>query len=158
MLFLAIGLFLLAVFILVVDIYIEGFGPLGVVGLVLAAASLFISIAFIPFGWAIVIGKIVIMVPGTILFYRFLRSRQLDGKFILTETLAEDVVDVSGLEYFMGKEGVTKTALRPHGRAEFNGAIVEVLSDSKYIPLGKRVKVVDVKDRRVFVALVENAN
>ncbi|MCL2396592.1 MAG: hypothetical protein FWC93_00845 [Defluviitaleaceae bacterium] len=156
MLFLAIGLFIAAVLILAVDIYIEGFGPLGVVGLIVAAASLFISIAWVDFGGFIVLGKIAVMVPGTLLFYRFLRARQLDGKLVLTETLAEDVVDVSGLEYFMGKEGITKTALRPHGRADFNGTTVEVHSDSGYIPTGKRVKVVDVLDKKVFVRQNEN--
>ena len=158
MLMLAIGLFIIAVLILFVDIYIEGFGPLGAVGLVLAAISLFISVAWVPFGGLIVLGKIALMVPSTFLFYRFLRSRQLDGHLILNETLAEDVIDLSGLEFFMGKEGVAVTALRPHGKADFNGTSVEVCSDSKYIPSGKRVKVVDVRERKLFVALVENAN
>ena len=152
----AIVLLIVGLFILVVDIYIEGFGVLGVVALVVIAASLFITVAFVPFGGFIVIGKIVVIVPGSILFFRFLRSKQLDGKFILTETLAEDKVDVSGLEYFMGKEGITKTALRPQGMADFNGAGVEVQSESKYIPEGKRVKVVNVQGRKVMVAMIEN--
>lgn len=156
MLIWAIVLLVVGLFILVVDIYIEGFGLLGVVGLLVIAASLFITVAWVPFGGFIVLGKVAVMVPGIFLLFRFLRSRQLDGKLILTETLAEDKVDVSGLEYFMGKEGITKTALRPHGTADFNGAGVEVCSDSKYIAEGKRVKVVDVKGRRVFVSLIEN--
>ena len=158
MLMLAIGLFVIAVLILFVDIYIEGFGPLGAVGLVLAAISLFISVAWVDFGGFIVLGKIALMVPSTFLFYRFLRARQLDGSLVLNETLNHDAVDVSGLEFFMGKEGVAVTALRPHGRADFNGANVEVCSQSKYIPSGKRVKVVDIQERRLFVQLVENAN
>ena len=160
MLYLALGLFLLAVVLLVVDIYIEGFGVIGVIGLVGVAASLFISVAFIesPLGILVVAGKIILLVPGTYLFYRFLKNRQLDGRFVLTETLAEDKVDLSGLTYFMGKEGITKTALRPHGNVDFNGSNVEVRSESKYIPANKRVKVVDVRDNKVFVALVENHN
>ncbi|MCL2376077.1 MAG: hypothetical protein FWC76_01650 [Defluviitaleaceae bacterium] len=156
MLIWAIVLFIIGAFILLVDIYIEGFGVLGVIAILVIAASLFINVAFVPLGGFIVAGKIVVMVPGSIMFFRFLRSRQLDGKFILSETLAEDKVDVSGLEYFRGKEGITKTALRPQGMADFNGAGVEVCSDSKYIPEGKRIKVVDVRDRKVFVTLIEN--
>ena len=156
MLIWAIVLLVVGMFILLVDIYIEGFGIPGVVALVAIAASLFITVAFVPFGGFIVLAKIVVLVPGTIFFFRFLKSRQLDGKLILTETLAEDKIDVSGLEYFLGKEGITKTALRPQGTADFNGAGVEVCSESKYIPEGKRVKVVDVKGRRVMVALIEN--
>ena len=158
MLYLSIALFIVSIIILFADIYLEGFGPLGVAGLVMAAASLFISVAFVPMGTFIVLGKLGLMIPGTILFYRFLRKHQMDGRLVLTETLAEDVVDVSGLAYFMGKEGTAQTALRPYGKADFNGASVEVCSNSKYIPAGKRVKVVDVKERKVYVTLVENAN
>lgn len=156
MLIWAIVLLVIGLSILVVDVYIEGFGILGIVGLVVVAISLFITVAYVPFGQFIVLGKIVLLVPGSFLFFRFLKSRQLDGKLILTETLAEDKIDVSGLEYFMGKEGITKTALRPQGTADFNGAGVEVCSESKYIPEGKRVKVVDVKGKKVLVALIEN--
>ena len=156
MLIWAIVLLVIGLFILVVDIYIEGFGILGIVALAIIAASLFITVAFVPLGHFIVLGKIVVLVPGTIFFFRFLKSKQLDGRLILTETLAEDKIDVSGLEYFMGKEGITKTALRPQGTADFNGAGVEVCSESNYIPAGKRVKVVDVKGRKVLVALIEN--
>jgi len=156
MLIWAIVLLVVGIFILVVDVYIEGFGVLGVVALVLVTASLFLTVLFVPFGQFIVLGKLVLMVPGAFLFFRFLKTRQLDGRFILTETLAEDKIDVSGLEYFLGKEGITKTALRPQGKADFNGADVEVSSDSKYIPEGKRVKVVDVKGKKVLVALIEN--
>ena len=156
MLLISIILFVVAICILFVDVYIEGFGVLGIVGIAVAAVSIFLSVAFIPFGIYIVLGKIAIMIPGTFLFFKFLRSRQLDGKLVLTETLAEDKVDVSGLLYFLGKEGITKTALRPQGSADFNGTSVDVLSDSKYIPAGKRVKVVDVKDRKVTVSLIEN--
>ncbi|MDR2183022.1 MAG: hypothetical protein LBE55_02500 [Clostridiales bacterium] len=156
MLIWAIVLLVVGLFLLVVDIYIEGFGVLGVVALAILAASLFITAAFVPMGGYIVLGKIALLVPGTFFFFRFLKSKQLDGRLILTETLAQDKVDVSGLEYFMGKEGITKTALRPQGMADFNGAGVEVSSDSKYISEGKRVKVVDVKGGKVFVTLIEN--
>ena len=156
MLIWAIVLLVVGLALLVVDVFIEGFGILGIVALAIVAASLFITVAFVPMGGFIVVGKVAVMVPGAIFFFRFLKSKQLDGKFILTETLAEDKIDVSGLEYFRGKEGITKTALRPHGTADFNGDNIEVRSDSKYIPDGKRVKVVDVKGKRVLVAQIEN--
>jgi membrane-bound serine protease (ClpP class) len=156
MLIWAIVLLIIGLGLLVVDVYIEGFGVLGVVALVIIAASLFMTALSGPFGAFFVLGKVVLLIPGAYFFFRFLKNRQLDGRFILTETLAEDKIDVSGLEYFIGKEGITKTALRPHGTADFNGAGVEVRSDSKYIPEGKRVKVVDVKGKNVFVTLIEN--
>jgi membrane-bound ClpP family serine protease len=103
-------------------------------------------------GWLIVLGKIAFLVPTGFAVVHYLKRKQLTGKLILNETLAEDKADVVGLEYFVGKEGVTKTALRPFGTADFNGSSIEVCADtSKYIAVNKRVRVIDVKERKVFV-------
>ena len=152
MIYLALGLSLAAVIILIVDIYIEGFGILGVFGLILLGVSIFINVSFVPFGTFIVIGKLVIIIPGIIFFVRYLRRKGLYGKLVLNETLAEDKKkDLSELEGFLGREGVTLTALRPFGRAEFDGVSVEVCTESVYLPADERVKVVQFKDKKLFV-------
>ncbi|MCL2855159.1 MAG: hypothetical protein FWE21_06020 [Defluviitaleaceae bacterium] len=156
MFYLAIGLFVVSLIVSIVDIFIEGFGPLAIIGLVGVAISLILTVVSSPIGGFVVLGKLLVTVPGLWLLWRFLRKRQLDGRFILSETLAEDVVDMEGLDYFMGKEGITTSALRPHGFADFNGTKVEVSSGAGYIDVDKRVKVVDVQSRKVFVKLIEN--
>ena len=156
MMYIAIGIFVVSMLVLIGDIFLEGFGPLAVVGLIGVVVSLVMTAFSHPFGGIIVLGKIAVIVPGLYLLFRFLRKRQLDGRFINNEILAEDTVEMEGLEYFMGKEGMTKTALRPHGFADFNGTRVEVNSETGYIPVDKRIKVVDVQRRKVFVKLAEN--
>ncbi|MCL2409110.1 MAG: hypothetical protein FWC96_05780 [Oscillospiraceae bacterium] len=157
MLYLALGLSIAAVVLIVVDIFLEGFGILGVFGLILMAASIFVNLVYVPFGQFIIIGKAVVLIVAGVFFFRFLKRRQLYGKFILKETLKEDEVDFSALENFLGKEGVTKTALRPFGRADVDGTSIEVCcSDSKYIPVNKRVKVVDLRERKLFVTAIDN--
>ena len=157
MLYIALGLFFVSLLVLIVDIFIEGFGVIAIVALMGIVASL-VMVAFgvRPFGGLIALGMIAVTVPLLWLLYRFLRKRQLDGRFILSETLNFDVVEVGGLEYFLGKEGVTKTALRPQGFADFNGQNVEVASDAGFVAVDKRVRVVDVQGRRVLVKLIEN--
>jgi len=156
MIYVAFGLFFLSLLVLIVDIFIEGFGPLAVVGLVGIVVSLSMTAFGVAGGGLIVLVKIALTVPAIWLLFRFLRKRQLDGRFILTETLATDVAPVGGLEYFLGKEGITKTALRPQGFADFNGQNVEVSSDSGFIAVDKRIKVVDVQERKLLVKLIEN--
>ena len=158
MLYLAVGLFILAVIVVFVDVYIEGFGVLGAIGIAAVVASLVISAAFVNGGFIVILAKIAVMVPGTFLFFRLLKRRQLSGHLVLTDTLAEDVEDISGLDYFMGKEGTTKTALRPHGQAEFNGVVVDVRSESGYILANNRVRVVGLKDKRIIVIAAPAAN
>ena len=156
MIYLALGLSLAAVVVLIVDIYIEGFGILGIFGLILLGVSIFVNISFVPFGTFVVIGKIVILIPGIIFFVRYLKRKGLYGKLVLNETLAEDEKkDFSYFEELLGCEGVTLTALRPFGRAEFDGVSVEVYSDSTYLPANESVKVVRFKDKKLFVKPIE---
>jgi len=152
----AMGLFAISLIVLIVDIFVEGFGPLAVVGILGIVGSFVMTAVFHDFGWLIILIKIAVLVPSVFAMFRFLRKHQLDGKFILNETLAEDMQDIGGLEYFLGKEGITKTALRPQGVADFNGTNVDVVADSRFIPVDKRIKVVDVQSRRVIVKLIEN--
>ncbi|MCL2402380.1 MAG: hypothetical protein FWC90_07030 [Oscillospiraceae bacterium] len=156
MIYLALGLSLAAVVMIVVDVFLEGFGILGTFGLLVMAASIFINVAYVPFGIFIMAGKVVALVVAGVFFFRYLKRKQLYGKFILKETLLEDKIDFSALENFLGKEGITRTALRPFGQANIEGTSVEVCcSDAKYIPVNQRVKVVDLRDRKLFVTVVK---
>ena len=152
---LAIGLFLLAVILLIAEGYTTGFGAFGIPGLLSLGAAIFLTVVFVPFGIFVVVGVIAALVPLSMAFVRYLRKKQMYGRLILSDVLAEDKSEVKGLEFFVGKEGITKTALRPYGSAEFNGSKVDVYSDSKYIEQNRRIKVVDVRDNKVYVKLVD---
>ena len=147
----ALVLFVLAIVLLLIEGFTTGFGAFGVPGLLSLAAAVFITIVTVPHGLFIVLGVLAVIVPLGLFFLRYIRRKQLDGRLVLTEVLADDKNDVSGLEYFAGKEGISQTALRPLGRADFNGANIEVYSKTNYIAQNKRVKVVDVKNNRVYV-------
>lgn len=51
----------------------------------------------------------------------------------------------------IGIEGKTVSMLRPVGNVEINGKIYEVTSDSAFVEAGKIVKIVKLKDYRIFV-------
>ncbi|MCL2415534.1 MAG: hypothetical protein FWD01_01870 [Defluviitaleaceae bacterium] len=160
MMYLAIALFITAIALLLVETLTAGmdFGISGILGFAALAASVVITVVYHQYGIFIVLGQFAVLIPVAVVFVRWLRRKQIYGKFILNETLAEDKSDISGLERLVGKEGITKTALRPHGQAIFDNSNdtkpVEVWCDS-YIPQNERVKVTDIKDHKVFVKLVE---
>jgi membrane-bound serine protease (ClpP class) len=56
----------------------------------------------------------------------------------------------SSLPY--GAPGVAKTDLRPSGRAEFDGHLVDVVSQGEWIVAGQPVRVISVEGTRVMVA------
>jgi len=155
MFYLALGLFIVAVFLIVVDVFLEGFGILGVVGLIAMAGSLFVNLAYVPFGGWIIVVKAAILIPAGILFFRYLKRKKLYGKWILTDTLAGEQKDFSALQDFVGLKGITTSALRPYGRADFDGAGTDVYSDSTYIPVNTEIEVVRLQDNKLFVKMIE---
>jgi membrane-bound serine protease (ClpP class) len=61
---------------------------------------------------------------------------------------------VSGTASLLGQSGVTKTLLRPSGKAEIDGQYVDVISEGEYIPEGSTIQVVDCSGKRVVVRRV----
>ncbi len=59
-----------------------------------------------------------------------------------------------GLEAMLGKEGVTKSTLRPAGIATIDGVRMDVVSQGGFIPKNTNIKVVKVEGRRVVVKQV----
>ena len=58
------------------------------------------------------------------------------------------------MAYFLNREGVVTTMLRPVGMADFDGVKLEVLSEGEIVEAGSRVKVVKVEGRKLLVRRV----
>ena len=56
----------------------------------------------------------------------------------------------------LGLRGVARSALRPSGRAELDGRVLDVVSDGTFIDAGRPVRVVAVEGARIVVASAEN--
>jgi membrane-bound serine protease (ClpP class) len=54
----------------------------------------------------------------------------------------------------LGKTGVAVTLLRPAGRAEFEGVVIDVVTEGDFIERGKPVRVKYVDGNRVVVEVV----
>ncbi|MHC4306777.1 MAG: NfeD family protein, partial [Planctomycetota bacterium] len=93
---------------------------------------------------------------GAWLLFRQLETLPLLGRFILKAEVGEAQAAAAGgtglLEAVGGGErpletgsvGVAETDLRPAGRADFDGRLVDVKSVGAYIDRGTRVRVVSV--------------
>lgn len=67
-------------------------------------------------------------------------------------------MDTSDAPVRLGDEGVSITPLRPSGRAEFAGQIVDVVAEMGFIESGRPIRVVEVTGLRIAVALVSAAS
>ena len=142
---------------LVIELLIPGFGIFGIVGIILMILSWGITIFSFKLGILIVLLEIFAITLGLYIFIKKLKRMQVYGKFILSDVLENDKKDIGNMENFIGREGVCKTDLRPFGSAEFNGIVLDVLSDDGYIKKNSIIKVIKFEENKLYVRLA-NAN
>lgn len=149
MAYVTIFLMLLAIAALATEILLPGIEIFGVAGVILLLASAVLAVLFMPFGWFVVGGQVVILWLFLNYFIRKIREKQLQVKIILRDTLAEDTP--VNLTEFIGKTGKTVTSLRPYGEAEFVGTRLEVSSGGPLIPQGKQVRAIAIRESKLVV-------
>lgn len=136
---------------LCVELTMCGFGVFGVSGILMLAAAGTLTVMALPFGIYLLILEIIVISAFMTCFFRYIKKKQLYGKLILDEHLAYEAKDIAGLDYFLGKTGVTKIPLRPLGEADFNGNVLDVWSEGAYVGRGKKIKVVKVDGGKLIV-------
>ncbi len=149
-------LLIVGTILLCIEIFMPGFGICGFVGLTFLISGTAITLLTVPFGFLIPAVQIAIVVIVAVSLYKYLRKKQLYGKLILNDFLAFEKKDLGNIEALIGKVGLTKTALRPQGTADFNGIISDVHSTEGYIPEGTKIKVVSVSENKLFVTRVHS--
>ena len=148
------ALLLIAGLILIIfEMFNPGFGAPGIVGLILLAADIiFTARSFLEVLVMIIIILTILGLALTIVLHSAAKGR-LSKTLILTDSLnkEEGFSGTEDLEYFVGREGVTTTVLRPSGTAEFDGIKLDVVSEGEFIPKNTRVKIKKVAGRRIVV-------
>lgn len=155
---LAIVLLALGIFSLIVEMLIPGFGIFGVFGIIFIIASWGITLFVFKFGLLIVFFEIIFVSVFMFLLIKELKRRQIYCKLILCDILPNSKKDIGNLEDFIGREGTSKTALRPFGIAEFNGINIEVFSDNGYISNNIKIKVIRVSENKMYVKALNSNN
>lgn len=109
--------------------------PLINLGLALAFAALAITI-------------LMSMLPKTSLYNRFVLNAAVEGGSTGPLVAAGSVLTGLGL----GLAGVTRTPLRPAGKAQFGDTIVDVVSEGGFVEAGVEVHIEQIEGARVMVA------
>ena len=142
---------------LIIEMFTPGFGVSGGIGLVLLVVGILIT-ASTPFE-ALVMFILLLAIVGvalTVVFHSATRGR-LSRTLVLNESLnkAAGYIGNEDLEYFIGREGIALTVLRPSGSAEFDGVKLDVVSEGEYIEKDSRVKIMKVAGRRIVVRSIQ---
>lgn len=144
---------------LIVEVFMPGFGLPGVSGIALEVAS--IVLTYMRHGGLAALGMTLIILACvaaavSIALRSVNKGRLSKSPVILTETesASEGYVTSKDMEIFLGREGRTKTVLRPSGMAEFDGVKLDVVADGEYIPKDTMVRVDHVEGARIVVRRV----
>ena len=137
-----------------VELFTPGFGVPGVAGLALLLVGVIVAADSLLEG---ILLTIIIVLLLCLLFTLGMRSASkgmlAKSPLILKDRTDKQDVFTSGedLKYFLGREGVVTTMLRPVGRADFDGVKLDVLTEGEFVDVGAHVRVVRVEGRRIVV-------
>lgn len=151
-------LFILAVFLLVIEMVISGAGIFGISGVILlfysvvsAAPNLAVGMISLSIGIFITILVLWILV-------KFFGMKLMWNRFVLIseQKNEEGYRSSENRKELLGQIGLTVTPLRPSGIAQFGDRREDVVSEGELIPINVEVIVIEVEGTRVVVRRVEN--
>jgi membrane-bound ClpP family serine protease len=140
-----------------IEMFNPGFGIPGITGIILLIIGVIVTANSLL--QALVMALIIIIILGVALYFvmRSASRGKLNKKLVLPDSMKKDqgFSSVESYDQYIGKEGIALTILRPSGSAEFDGIILDVVTEGKFIPKDSKVKVIEVTGRRIVVREVE---
>ena len=134
-------------------VFIPGTTIFGIAGLLMTAAG--VIMAFVNFGTGTgftVLGlSFVVLLVLLLVSFRSNTWEGLSLKSANTGKVNEDVKN----NLWKGDQGITLSALRPGGKAEFNDVIVEVSTLGQYLEADTKIRIIAIRDQRIYVEAVE---
>ena len=127
---------------IILEAFIPGFGVAGIFGIILEVVALWATwkLHGVPTALIALLAVLILIGFAIFLSYRSAMNGRLSrSPLILKETEAAGV-DASP-EQWIGREGVTVTALRPAGQIDIGGVRLNAASSGDFIPKGTAVLV-----------------
>ena len=148
----AVAAMILGYGLLVLEMYIPGFGAPGILGAILAILGLVFMQPTAMQALVIVVIYVALLAIALVICLRTAsKGRFASSRFVLKDSATEKAAD-NELAALIGKSGIARTALRPAGIAEVDGVKLNVVSDGEFIDRDMAVKVVCVEGRKIVVA------
>lgn len=147
-------LFLMGIMLMILEIFVPGFGLIGIAGAAMVGFGYFLNGTNIVGSIFDLSLAIVVAVATAYLLikkgYKFLPGR---GDLVLNSAMYKQKGYSSGKDYtlFLGKTGTALTTLRPSGKIDINGKMLDVLSNGPIISEGSSVQVIHVEGIKITV-------
>jgi len=144
----AIILIVVGIILLIAEIFIPSFGVTGVFGIVsIVAGVVFTSDTFIG---GLLLFTVIIVVTLVLMYLAYKVMSSVKSPLILTESVKEEETNEK-LSFFLGKEGIAATPLRPSGTGDFDGVRLDVLTQGEFIEKGSSITVEEIHGKKIIV-------
>lgn len=148
-------LFILGMGLLILEVFVPGFGLFGIAGILSMLASFYFVLGanVSALNWLAV--SIVAALTIFALLIKYLPSNPAWNLFVLKDKQenSEGYSVTPDLTQYAGKAGVAVTTLRPAGIALIDGARIDVVTFGDYIDAGTNIVVVRVEGSKIFVKI-----
>jgi membrane-bound serine protease (ClpP class) len=133
----------------------ELFIPGGIVGLI-GGALIVVSIVSAFSVWGVFGGGCLLtgaFIFGTIALYISIKylPKSYMGRIMFLSKTEKHFASSGDYSEYVGKEGITKTRLRPSGKVIIENKVLDVVTDGIYLRKGEKIKVMEVEGSRVVV-------
>lgn len=148
---------LVGVVLLLVEVFMPGFGIPGISGCALLGAGIIMT--WIQFGAKVGLGVTVVVLALLAILISIAMRSVAKGKlgkseFVLNEDMSSEREEKDDMLSLIGEVGEVSTVLRPVGVAEFECGRLNVMTEGEYIERGAKVKITRVDGTNVFVKKV----
>lgn len=143
---------LTGVALLVLEVFVPGFGLPGISGLILLTAGILMT--WLNYGTVAGLAVTLISLALAGISISISIKSAASGKLSKSALILNDVtkpVDNEETEAFMNREGTTTTVLNPVGIADFDGVRLNVVSEDSYMEKDTRVRVTRVEGTKITV-------
>ncbi|MDR0897155.1 MAG: hypothetical protein LBN04_04800 [Oscillospiraceae bacterium] len=145
---------------LILEVFMPGFGVPGISGIVLLLTSA--VLLWIEAGPLAALGLVVVIVALVALMLSITLKSASTGKLSKSPIILQEAerpeagyVASEDMSIFIGRQGETRTVLRPSGIADFEGVRLNVVSDGMFIKQGAAVRIERVEGSRIVVRELE---
>lgn len=155
----SVALFLTGFILVGIEMLHPGISMPGILGSICLVVGIIISADSLQEGTTLAV--IVLAILGVMLagILWFLSKGKLRSPIILNEEQNKDkgYISSSDLNYLLGKKGIAATDLRPSGMGNFDGIELDVISSGKYIEVGTKIQIYEVKGSKLMVKSIKES-
>lgn len=145
-------LFIAGIILVIVEMFIPGFGIPGILGGTALIVAIILTAETVSQAIVLTIIIVSILAIAFTIMLILLTKGKL-SKVVLENKLDKEsgYIGTEDLDYFLNKEGITTSVLRPSGTADVDGIRMDVVSEGDFIEANTKVKIVKVEGRRIVV-------